>query len=370
MILVVFACKKVAQESETSSLPLGEPSQVQIGERDVFQVTKPWLLTFQSTLSSTVDNPNVSNDYTAEQMAAGVEALINVATTSDKVGLAFKQKRQKFVVNLASSGGALNTLYSNAYNSYKNFWLTTDTSQTFPKYVRVEVDSTYGTFARVLVVSTLGVRNTCLIGRYGSSPMTCNSPFSASEAYYVGIGDEELEIASIYQLPTDCTTGCGSIPPCEGGPTGALEAIEDHINQYYEQNPPSMPGKKFVGFANVECTWPNYLDFVYADCGITPHFVSGSCLTATTEGGNGYLDCIYCSVFNKIGQSPLTIPPGKVFVSLNLGTWFCPCGNQNDCDIHSRPVFILCYGTPIFKPLHPPGWDDPVFVDLDDLYIP
>jgi len=361
-VLLVYACKKEMEQKEFVAKP---SSSQQVTDRDAFEITTiGWLDTFQTNLALAVSNNSLTQTYTFEKMAAGVEALINIATVSNKPRSVHQTNVTDFQVTVTSTSQALKDIYNGAYNAYRNYWLSTDTTETYPVVIDVTILSTVGNVLNVRATSILGVCNTCLIEHYTTSE-GCDEAFETDEAFYVGGGDEELSLASFYWLPM-CDWECGETPACATPATTAYEQIEARINfNYMANNPPCPSGYTFVGYINV--TGPVYAQgpyyFLDSDCEFLQQEV-GTCMEDVD------LNCAYCSFYEQIGLSPFSIPSGKNFISINLGLQVCACGGSTTCRYLTEPEAQYYYGTPVCKPTIPvPGWNDPVLVNLSTLSI-
>ncbi len=157
-LFIVHSCQKDAAQREYIFV---QP-QTQASDRDGFEVTGSWLQTFQTNLNNAINSSSLTQPYTTEQMAAGIEALINVSTTFNKPRTIHIKKVATFQVTISTNGQALKDIFNGAYNTYKNHWLATDTSQTSPVVVEVSIGSTVGNIVSVRVTSILGQCNTCL----------------------------------------------------------------------------------------------------------------------------------------------------------------------------------------------------------------
>jgi|GEM_PF-1481395 len=361
-VLLVYACKKETQQKEFVAKPF---SSEQASSRDAFAITTiGWLDTFQTNLALAVGNNSLTQTYTFEKMAAGVEALINIATTSNKPRTVHQTNVTDFQVTVSGTSQALKDIYNGSYNAYRNYWLSTDTTETYPVVIDVTILSIVGNVLNVRATSILGVCNTCLLENYTNSE-ECDDAFETDEGYFVGGGDEDLDLANFYWNPI-CNEGCGTTPPCTQGPTTAYEAIQDRINfNYIANNPPCPNGYTFCGYINV--TGPVYAQgpyyFLQEDCGFLNQQI-GTCME------DGDLNCAYCSFYEQIGEDPFTIPSGKQFISLNLGLQVCVCGGDTQCEYSTAVEAQYYYGCPVCKPTIPvSGWNDPVLVDLSYLSI-
>ncbi len=205
-IFIIHSCQKDAAQRQYVFV---QP-KTQASDRDGFEVTGSWLQTFQTDLNNAINSYSLAQSYTTEQMAAGIEALINVSTTSDKPRTVHIQKVITFQVTISTNGQVLKDIFNGAYNAYRSHWLSTDTSQTSPVVVEVSIASTVGNTVSVRVTSVLGQCNACLLQNYTNSGAECNgNAFAPGEAFYVGGGDEELSLLSTYLLPM-CNHPCGT----------------------------------------------------------------------------------------------------------------------------------------------------------------
>ncbi|MFN0034213.1 MAG: hypothetical protein ACKVUS_04040 [Saprospiraceae bacterium] len=361
ILLLTHSCQKEKPQQWAFT---GDKPNLQATDRDGFEVTIPWLQAYQANLATAINGGSMTVAYTTEQMAAGAEALINVATISNKPRSVHQSKVTNYQVAMSSNGQALKDIYNGAYTAYRNHWLSTDTSQTFPVVLEVSIASVVGNTIHVKATSVVGVCNTCLLQNYTNSAPPCDGDaFEEDEAFYVGGGDEELSLLSYYVLPM-CNHPCGSTPACQTPPSTAYEQIEARINfNYLANNPPCGPGQFFQGYINITgplfAQGPKYA-FLEEDCGIVDQEI-GRCMDADL------LNCAYCSFYEQIGVDPFIIPVGKQFISLNLGVNYCFCADF-ECDYRAYPIAEYTYGCPVCRtvPL-PPGWHDPVLANLANL---
>ncbi|MDX1913288.1 MAG: hypothetical protein SFV22_17470 [Saprospiraceae bacterium] len=359
-LFFMHACKKEhSHQFENASKDLQKA-----GARDGgFVVTKAWLTDFQSDLGKVLDEDLPSDSYTAEEAAAGVEALINIASLSDRFASVHIFNVTRFEVDMTDNAEAIAKIYNASYDAYHGFWLTTDTANTVPVMVDVTVEREIGSMANIKVTSVLGVCNTCYDEKYANSSSPCEDVFTSDEAFRVGAGDEDMTMMDFFFNPP-CEEACGSTPACGTGLT-AYEQIEERINyNYLQNNPPTCPpGKKFVGWANVECVeaWP--LDFIFETCNFNSQVI-GTCMEYEQ------LNCVYCAVYDRIGTDPFTIPAGKHFVSINFALDYCVCGGDDPCDYLTQLQATYCYGTPVCRWRIIKTWDNPVAVPINDISLP
>ena len=359
-LLLTHGCKKEPPQQWAFN---GNKPNLQASDRDPFAVTISWLQTYQTNLASAKNGGSMTTTYTTEQMASGAEALINVATISNKPRTVHQSKVTSFQVTMSSNAQALKDIYNGAYTAYRNHWLATDTSQTYPVVLEVSIVSVVGSTVNVKATSMVGVCNTCLLENYSNSAPCDGDAFEEGEAFYVGGGDEELSLIGSYTLPT-CNHSCGTTPACALPATTAYEQIEARINfNYLANNPPCPAGYSFQGYINV--TGPIYAqgaqyDFLEEDCGIVDQEI-GTCMD------DEILNCAYCSFYEQIGIDPFAIPSGKQFISLNLGVNYCFCA-ETVCGYIAHPIAEYTYGCPVCRPtIVNPGWYDPVYDYLGNL---
>lgn len=117
--------------------------------------------TFQTDLKNTLTESPTSGTYTAEHIAAGVEALINIATTKNRPRTAHQSKSYQFTIENHSQSVMMSSIYTQAYNAYRSYYLSTDTTEVFPVAILVEVDSVRGSKTHITVTAVLGKCNTC-----------------------------------------------------------------------------------------------------------------------------------------------------------------------------------------------------------------
>ncbi|MFN0215199.1 MAG: hypothetical protein ACKVT2_13160 [Saprospiraceae bacterium] len=362
--LLFYACKKEIQPKEYIAKPF---SSQQASSRDAFEITTiGWLDTFQTNLALAVGNNSLTETYSFEKMAAGVEALINIATVSNKPRTAHQTNVTDFQVTVSSTSQALKGIYNGSYNAYRNYWLSTDTTETYPVALDVTILSIVENVLNVRATSILGVCNTCLLEHYTNNAECDGDAFEDGEAFYSGGGDEEFLLISSYTLPM-CNWECGETPACSSPATTAYEQIEERINfNYLANNPPCYDGI-LVGFINVETKFaqgPPY-DFLEEDCEIDQQQTIGTCME------DDLLNCAYCSFYEQIGIDPFEIPANQHFISLNIGVDYCyPCPLLPTCDKWSYPIATYTYGTPVCKNIIVyPGWLDPVYVNLSGMTL-
>ncbi|MDW8231048.1 MAG: hypothetical protein RMJ33_14545, partial [Saprospiraceae bacterium] len=73
------------------------------------------------------------------QIAAGIEALINIATSTPKPQAVHQYSVLHFSVGTGNHEEAMVAVYDTVYQFYRNFWLSKDTSQTYPYAVHISV---------------------------------------------------------------------------------------------------------------------------------------------------------------------------------------------------------------------------------------
>ena len=211
-ILLFYACKKETQPEEFIAKPF---SLEQASSRTPFEITTiGWLDTFQNNLALAVANTSLTQTYTFEKMASGVEALINIATVSTHRRTVHQTNVTNFQVTVTGTSQALKAIYNGSYNAYRNYWLSTDTTETYPVVIDVSIISIVGNVLNVRATSILGVCNTCLLQNFTNSAECDGNAFATDEAYYVGGGDEELSLVGSYTLPM-CNNACGETPACQ-----------------------------------------------------------------------------------------------------------------------------------------------------------
>ncbi len=371
VILFVFACKKDVQSIK--DIPISENQMNMVSEREITPVTKSWLINYQADLKQVLLDQNISTVYTPSQMVAGAEALINISANTVGSRLIYKMKTNSFQVNLSNDEYALKYIYSQSYQIYRNHYLLFDTTKARPVLIDIKLDSVKNNIGYVSTKTIIGLIDVCAVQHktvLANEP--CATAFSDDEGYRVGGGDEELELASSWDNPM-CNNSCGSAEPCQAGPTTAYEAVEERINfNYATNNPPTPPsGYYFTGtYTNVICD--NFVDFSFAveTCGLTNQTI-GTCLQADPSDPNiDPLNCLYCTIYSKLedNESPFLIPPGCHFVSLNLGIWYCGCGEDVFCDyLANKVVGNICYGKPVFKKKFPGVWENPIDVLIPDM---
>lgn len=152
-----------------------------VAPREGFSVAHSWLKTFQGNLAVALDSSSIPQAYPIKQVVAGTEALINIATSTPQLRTLHQPKVTYFQVGTSDSIQAMRDVYNNAYSHYRNYWLSKDTTETYPVAVHIRVDSTSGSTAYIKVVSIVGVSNTCLNQNYtySGSSVPC-MPFEYS----------------------------------------------------------------------------------------------------------------------------------------------------------------------------------------------
>ena len=361
-LLLIVGCQK-DKDPTNAMLQSDNGKHAPVAPREGFSVTHSWLKTFQGNLAVALDSSSIPQAYPIEQVVAGTEALINIATSTPQLRTLHQPKVTYFQVGTSDSIQAMRDVYNNAYSHYRNYWLSKDTTETYPVAVHIRVDSTSGSTAYIKVVSIVGVSNSCLNQNYtySGSSVPC-MPFDEEEAYRVGGGDEELSLQSFYWNP-ECEDPCGDTPACEIGGTTAYEQIEERINfNYLANNNPCPSNYTFVGWVNIAGPFYAYPvdEFLREDCPSAYNQTIGTCMEWED------LNCVYCSIYYQIGFEPFAIPSGKQFISINLGLDVCVCGNSI-CD---RIVYWSAeyyFGTPVCKltTTPPQPWDYPIAIDLD-----
>jgi hypothetical protein len=337
-------------------------------DRDGISVpSKLWLSEFQSAIKKLKAGQIVETPYTQFDVLLGVNTLINFASGSVIDSAYLITHIDSFTLPFSSTPSSqLLQVYEKSYGFYKTFYQSRTDQNVFPSQLEVTLigNNTETSFFRVK--STLALRESCFAQEVLTNPnIPCEGPFLPGIAYFAGGGDAQLdpELSDFYFNPM-CNDECGAIPACSIGPTTAFEAVQDAINtNYLTQNAPTPPqGYRFTGFANIDCNVQQITQNV-GNCTGQLFMEIGTCLD------NEVLNCMYCELYENIGNT-IVIPPGKHFVSLNLYTSFCICGNDGICgyNLDTKYYAKICWGTPIFKKIIIPFWDDPTVVDVDAYY--
>ena len=115
-LFIIHSCQKDAAQRKYVFV---QP-KTQASDRDGFEVTGYWLQTFQTDINNAINSNSLTQSYTTEQMAAGIEALINVSTIFNKPRTIHIQKVATFQVTISTNGQALKDIFNGAYNTYKN----------------------------------------------------------------------------------------------------------------------------------------------------------------------------------------------------------------------------------------------------------
>lgn len=377
LLIILFSATLYISCKKESALERGfkeQNSMQSVTSREVFLVTKSWLTVFQQDLNAASNATSLSTTYTPIQMVDGVEALINIAAGVNSDYQAHRTKKSLFQVNLVDNRLALKSIYEQAYQSYLAHKASLGESAV-PISIMVEIDSVKNGTAFISTKSILGINNVCFIDRFTlNSSQPCATAFDANEGFFVGGGDEELELVSIYTNPM-CNYGCGSIAPCTMGPTTAYEAIEERINYNYLANniPVAPAGYYFAGFSNIDFIYNFPLDNELQNCNLSNQEV-GTCLIADLSDPLNPIDplnCMYCQLYSAIedNEEPYVVPAGYHFISLNLAIDYCLCGADNICEAFANKLYSKYYfGKPIFKKkIVPSGPSDPKLVNLDEM---
>jgi hypothetical protein len=125
-----------------------------------------------------------------------------------------------------------------------------------------------------------------------------------------------------------------------------------------------------VGFINIDFKTVWSVPDVMQNCGVADQEV-GTCLKTDTSDPNNPdpfdpLNCVYCAVYDMIGDDPFLIPSGQHFVRINLALDYCFCGNKGPCGYNSGILMArYWYGTPVFRQNVRPEDEDPLYTDLD-----
>jgi hypothetical protein len=364
LLFLLLGCQK---EMPSPTLTTNQPPAQATPREGDFEADIQWLQAYQADLASAINSNSMSQTYSYEQMAAGAEALINVATISNKPRSLHQSKVTYFKVGASTNAKVLKGIYQGAYSAYRTHWLSTDTTQTVPVVIEVSIAGESPTGLNIKATTIVGVCNTCLLAHYTvAGPDECADAFEPTEAFRVGGGDEELSMANSYLNPM-CNQACGTTPACVSGPSTAYEAIEARLNFNYAANhPPCGFGQMFQGYINV--TGPLFaypLDFLEDDCENTPSQLVGTCM------GDTDLNCAYCSLYEQIGVEPFLCSARKKFISLNLAVYYCVCGVNSECEYIASVRAEYYSGTPVCTTVpQPPGWNNPVLVDLTNLDTP
>ncbi len=104
-----------------------------------------------------------------------------------------------------------------------------------------------------------------------------------------------------------CENSCGDTPACEIGAATAYEQIEERINfNYLANNNPCPNNYTFVGWVNI--VGPIYVEpqaftegELKEDCSSAFGQQIGTCMEWEE------LNCVYCSIYGQIGQTPFAI---------------------------------------------------------------
>lgn len=357
--MLILGCQK---DKTANQFP--ESRDFSVTSRDEFTVTLTWLKDFQSDFVVALDTGFLLQPYTIDEIVAGVEALINIATSTPEIRTVHQTEITYFQVNTSNDDQAIRDVYYTSYNAYRNQWLSSDTTETYPVVVDVRIDSVNGNTAYIKSTSIIGVNNSTLDATHTYTGGDGCEPFGEYDGYRVGGGDEEFSLQDFY-WNLACDNACGSTPPNEPGPTTAYEAIEERLNfNYTANNPPSCPlNYVFRGWVNVKKLDAYPLDFLKDDCPFVENQQIKTCMEDTE------LNCVYCSIYDQIGEEPFEISSGKQFISLNLGLSVCACGGSNQCAYLATLRAEYFIGTPVCKlaTTPPTRWMAPKSFDLEDV---
>lgn len=329
--------------------------------RNEFTVTLSWLKDFQADFVSALDTSFMTQSYDIDEITAGVEALINVATGTPELLTVHQTEITYFQVNTSDAAQAIRDVYYNAFDAYRDHWLSTDTAETYPVVMDIHIDSVKDNTAYIKATTIVGVNNAGLETEYTFAGGVPCEPYEEA-GFRVGGGDEELSLLTLYLNPP-CSNACGDTPSDVSGFTTAYEHIEARINfNYLTNNPPCPSNYVFRSWANVKRLPAHPLDFLKDDCPFVSNQVVGTCME------DDELNCVYCSIYGQIGEAPFEISSGTQFISLNLGLAICACGN-GDCNRLTEPRAEYFIGTPVCKlaTTSPTPWGDPRQFDLDEV---
>jgi hypothetical protein len=361
IFVLIFSTVAFMQCKKETTLPNEQKmEQRQATEREHFSVSKPWLIQFQNDLNTVIADKNATvTTYTPDQIAAGVETLINlfVGRPQSERG-AHLTKTSTFEVDISGNSTLLKTLYEHAYKLYLDQKAAVDASAK-PLSVSVSIDSVKNTIAYVSTRTIFTWDCVCFKERFTVSNVApCATAFSQDEGFFVGGGDEDGVITdpSLYINPM-CDEGCGNIAPCTAGPTTAYEAIEERLNYNYAANNPIIPpaGYELVGFTDILCSDPDYIDpAIYQTCGGQLSQYVGTCFTydgSDPLNPSDPLNCIYCQLYEAMidNEAPFQVPQGYRLISVNMGLYYCQCGGATTCDAITQLLRTHCWGKPVFK---------------------
>jgi hypothetical protein len=369
MVGLIYSCQK-EQSSVQPSIPISsQVYQNGASDRDEVEVaiTKVWLQSFQNSLNAAVLNtPNVGIVYTPDEMAAGVEALLNLAATSQTY-TSQEIKVSAISVDYSSNSIAIKEVYTKSLGAFNEHLMAFAGVNASPIAIDVRIASQEGSTLNLKVTTIIGINSSSEgqiddpCGRYGD----CPKPFSANEAYRVGGGDQELSLQFYYWNP-NCEGACGTALNCQAGSTTAYEQIESRINSLYPLCKSPCPPNSVVKFYSINYKFVDDTEF-------TSIFDDNSCTKDATRIGDCMnsqeLNCKFCSIYNRIGQAPLNIPSGSAFVSINLGLNNTPCCGGVVCQYSSFLSANFYYGKYgcFIKPDKPGGELDGLKLDLTTL---
>lgn len=330
--------------------------------RNEFTVTLSWLKDFQADFVAALDTSFMTQSYDIDEITAGIEALINVATGTPELLTVHQTEITYFQVNTSDAAQAIRDVYYNAYDAYHDHWLSTDTSETYPVVMDIHIDSVKDNTAYIKATTIVGVNNAGLETEYTFASSNSCEPYEDGDGFRVGGGDEELSLANTYWNPA-CPNACGDTPSNESGPT-AYEEIEARINfNYLANNQPCPSNYVFRSWANVKKVSIYLPDYLEQECPFILGHAIGTCMDYLK------LNCVFCYIYNQIGEAPFEIPSGLHFVSINLGLSVCACGSNGECNYIAVPQAEYYVGTPVCKlaSTSPTPWRNPKSFNLDDV---
>ncbi len=322
-----------------------------------------WLIDFQTHLRNLRDNQSTSASYTNDELAYGIEALLNLKYGDHVEGI------DKILHRKESRLSITDTDYD-VFTEIRNILLDdvsdVDADPDLELYffdVDVEIDATE------LVINTTSVAkrtDVCSIQKYDNNlgcEVDCNtSVFEQDESYYVGLGG-----AGAYGDPPDsypllsimCPNECGTTPACNVPVTNAFEELEAHINATNcEVECPS--GMIWDGtytnittfYGVVEWSWGDVNSTegpLFEDCLNDFNLFACDCLTSDI------LNCIYSTLCearqNLVYPFSINIPAGSMLINTNFGVDYIPNGSGDPNTFHTGFWVSNTYAQPNCVPM-------------------
>jgi hypothetical protein len=370
MVGLIYSCQKEQSSVQTSipSPPLNASHQATEREEVEVSITKNWLQVFQNDLKSAVLSTATTSGvtYSPDEIVAGVEALLNLSSASQP-NTGQDIKVANISVDYSSTSNALKEIYEKSLGAYNAHLSTFPMESSSPIGIDVLITKQDGNLLSIKVTTFVGFNDLSELkigdpcGKNGECPM----PFSVNEAYRVGAGDQELILQQYYWL-LPCEGACGTIANCQIPPSGstAYEKIESKLNSRYSlcKNPCKPLNVSFYSIDSKEIDASQFTSIFDDNLCTKNAFRIGDCMNSEE------LNCKFCAIYNKIGQTPLDFPATYAFVSINLGLDNIPCcGGTNACQFPSFLKGEMFFGKYICYGKAPGDVVDGLTIDLNDL---